>query len=234
MSRLLFQCRHRYSGGFALDAEFEAGDGVTAIFGPSGSGKTTMLSVIAGTLRPQEARVQLDGRTLVDTAGRLWLPPDRRGVGFVFQDLLLFPHMTVRSNLRYGAKRRPERTADFDGIVKTLELGELLNRYPHTLSGGQRQRVALGRALLRGPRLLLMDEPLTALDDALKDRVLTYVERAIHEYAVPTLFVAHEVATVRRLADRVIAIEHGRIIGSGPPEDVLERSLEFRAAGSGT
>src|SRR5206468_3923876 len=127
-------------------------------------------------------------------------PPERRRIGVVFQDHLLFPHMTVEENLRFGLGRPSSRAIDMKRVVEILEIGELLPRQPHTLSGGQQQRVALGRAILRGPELLLMDEPLTALDEGLKDRVLGYLERAVAEWRIPTLFVSHDQADVRRLA----------------------------------
>src|SRR6185503_7433666 len=164
---LIFDCRHRYPAGFELEARFEAGAGVTALFGPSGSGKSTVLSIIAGMRRPDAGTVRLGDRVLFDAARGICLPPEKRGIGFVFQDLLLFPHLTVEANLRFGARRRPTRAIPFERVVEVLELGALLRRHPHTLSGGERQRTALGRAILRGPELLLLDEPLTALDEGL-------------------------------------------------------------------
>jgi len=228
MSRLQFDCRHRYPDGFRLDARFEAGDGVTALFGPSGSGKSTVFALIAGTLRAQAGRVVLTGRPLLDTAAGVCLPPEQRRIGVVFQDHLLFPHLTVRQNLLFGRKRDPARAIDFERVVEVLEVGDLLDRRPDTLSGGQRQRVALGRALLRGPELLLMDEPLTALDVGLKDRVLTYLERAVAEWHIPTLFVSHDQADVRRLADQVIVLEGGQVIEVGPTAAALERVVLTR------
>lgn len=211
MSHLTFHCRHRHSSGFELDVRFEADSGVTALFGPSGSGKTTVLSLIAGIRRPDFGVIRLGDRVLVDTARRVWLPPEARGIGLVFQDHQLFPHLSVRDNLRYGQRRRPMRQIDWQRAVEILELGPLLDRPPHTLSGGQKQRVALGRALLRGPDLLLLDEPLTALDPSLKERIIVYLQRVIAEYHVPTLFVSHDRPDVRRLAPRTIEIAAGRI-----------------------
>lgn len=225
MSRLEFQCSHRYATGFELDVAFEMGDGVTALFGASGSGKSTTLSIIAGLLRPQSGRIVLGDRALLDTKNGTCLPPEQRGVGFVFQDHLLFPHLTVRRNLLYGARRRPLREIDLDRIVQILELGTLLDRPPATLSGGQRQRTALGRAILRGPELLLMDEPLTALDEGLKDRILTYVDRVVNEYRLPTLFVSHDQTDVRRLADSVVVLEAGHVVNAGPTRDTLDDAL---------
>lgn len=212
MNLLHFNCQHHYASGFELNAAFETGSGVTALFGPSGSGKTTVLGLIAGTLRPRRGHVRLGDRVLVDTANRIWLPPERRQVGLVFQDHLLFPHLSVRDNLEYGRKRRPSRPVDFGRVVEILELGELLGRYPATLSGGQKQRTALGRALLRGPELLLLDEPLTALDSELKERILFYLERVLDEYRLPTVYVSHDRADVGRLAERVVVLRGGKVV----------------------
>ena len=228
MARLDFDCRLRYPGGFALEARFEAGDGVTALFGPSGSGKSTVLGLVAGTRRPEAGSVRLSGRALVDSAAGLFLPPERRRIGVVFQDHLLFPHLTVRQNLRFGQGRAHCRAMSLERVAEVLELGGLLERRPATLSGGQRQRVALGRALLRGPELLLMDEPLAAVDEALKERILTYLERAVAEWHLPTLLVSHDQADVRRLADRVVVIESGRVLDAGPTAEALDRAVLTR------
>jgi len=228
MKQLHFDCRHRYPSGSHLEAAFTAGDGITALFGPSGAGKSTILALIAGILRPQAGTIRLAEHVLVDTQAKVVLPPERRRIGVVFQDLLLFPHLSVRQNLTFG--RRPgTRVIDLGRVVEILEIGELLDRWPHTLSGGQRQRVALGRALLRGPELLMMDEPLTALDEGLKNRVLTYLERAVAEWRIPTLFVSHDQADVRRLADQVIVVEAGRVIDAGPTVPTLDRALLTRS-----
>ena len=224
-TRLRFQARHRFAGGFALDATFESGNGITALFGPSGSGKTTILSILAGLLRPDAGCVSLNERVLLDTARHIHLPPERRSIGMIFQDHLLFPHLTVEANLRYGQRRRPTRQVDFDQLVDLLELRALLPRLPHSLSGGERQRTALGRAILRGPELLLMDEPLTGLDAALKDRILSYLARSVARWNIPTLLVSHDQADVRRLADHVIVIEAGRIIAAGPTATTLDRAV---------
>lgn len=225
MSRLTFDCRHQFPDGFQLDARFEVSDGVTGLFGPSGSGKSTILALIAGTLRPHSGWITLSGRHLLNQTAGLCLVPEERRVGVVFQDHLLFPHLTVRQNLTFGQKRRPARRIDFQRVMAVLEIDDLLQRRPNTLSGGQRQRVSLGRALLRGPELLLMDEPLTALDIGLKDRILTYLERAIAEWHIPTLYVSHDQADVRRLADQVVVLEAGSVIDSGPTAQCFNRML---------
>jgi molybdate transport system ATP-binding protein len=226
--RLSFRCRLRYPAGFTLDAAFESGDGVTALFGPSGAGKSTVLNLIAGTLRPESGHVRLGGRTLVDTAARTCLPPERRCVGYVFQDHLLFPHLSVRANLRYGMGHGMARVIDFDRVAGVLELTYLLDRYPAQLSGGQRQRVALGRAILRGPELLLMDEPLGGLDMPLKDRILTYLGRAVAEWRIPTLYVTHDRADIDRLADQVVTLEAGHVRESDEPGSTIHRTARRR------
>ena len=222
MNALTFDARLKYESGFQLDARFTADGGVTALFGPSGAGKTTILSLIAGALRPDEGMVRLGDLTVVDTKAGLCLPPERRCVGMVFQDQLLFPHMTVRKNLLFGNGRVDARAVDFKRVVEMLEVVELLDRFPASLSGGQKQRVALGRALLRGPALLLMDEPLTALDLELKDSILTYLDRAVAQWRVPTLLVCHDRADVRRLASRVVLIAGGQVVGEGPTANLLD------------
>lgn len=223
MNRLSFRCRHRHASGFELDVAFEIEHQVTSLFGPSGSGKTTVLALIAGALRPQSARIELGERTLVDTARHVCLAAERRRVGLVFQDHLLFPHLNVEKNLRYGERRRGAgaRKIDFAQVVEVLELGELLARMPRNLSGGQRQRVALGRSLLASPELLLLDEPLAALDAPLKDRILTYLERVVAQWKLPTLYVSHAASEVERLADWVIVLRQGRVAATGTPGEVL-------------
>ena len=214
MSVLSFRCQHRYATGFDLDVSFEITCRFTSLFGPSGSGKTSILSVIAGLLRPSQAEVRLNGRTLLDTARKVSLTPPRRNVGVVFQDALLFPHLTVRDNLQYGRRHRrhPRRTVDFARVVEVLELGALLPRYPRGLSGGEKQRVALGRALLSGPEMLILDEPLASLDDRLKGHILAYLEAAVAEWDMPALFVTHGQAEVRRAAEWVVVIDKGRVV----------------------
>ncbi len=212
MFKLSVDVRFRHESGFAIDAKFDAGEGVTTLFGPSGSGKSTLLHLIAGMLRPNDGFIRLGDRTLVDTKTGVDVAPEKRRVGIVFQDHLLFPHMTVRKNLRFGMGRHGSRPIALDKVVEILEIGELLDRAPATLSGGQRQRVAVGRALLHGPDLLLLDEPLAALDQALKDRVLDYLKQTFEEWRIPTLFVCHDKQDVGRIADHVVSIETGRIV----------------------
>jgi molybdate transport system ATP-binding protein len=217
VSRLEFACTLRYASGFTLDAAFASDAAVTALLGPSGSGKTSVLSVLAGLRRPQRGRIMLDGTVLFDSQRGIDLPPPRRAIGYVFQELLLFPHLSVRRNLLYGWRRRPAgaRAVDFARVVRVLELDGLLDRMPHTLSGGQKQRTALGRALLCGPRLLLLDEPLAFVDEALRGRILDYVDRVLQEWAIPTLYVTHRAAEAMALGARVVVLEAGRVVGDG-------------------
>ncbi len=228
MSLLSFQCRHQYPGGFQLDVRFELNHPVTSLFGPSGSGKTSVLSTIAGFMRPESGKVRLGDRTVLDAAGRVYLPPERRHLGVVFQDHLLFPHLTVEANLRYGRRhrgrrQRPKRPIELSRVVEVLEIGGLLARYPANLSGGEQQRVALGRALLSGPELLLMDEPLASLDARLKARVLAYLQRVVAEWEIPTLFVSHSQSDVRQVADWVVVLEKGHVVTSATPDVALSR-----------
>ncbi|SFD07512.1 molybdenum ABC transporter ATP-binding protein [Tropicimonas isoalkanivorans] len=214
--------RHHLSD-FTLDAAFEAPDGVTALLGHSGAGKTTVVQAVAGLLRPDEGRVAVGGWVMGDTAAGVWLPPHRRGVGYVFQEGRLFPHMTVRRNLAYGcrAQGRGVEEAEFDRIVHLLGIAGLLDRRPAGLSGGEKQRVAIGRALLSRPRLLLLDEPLAALDEARKQEILPFIEALRDEAGLPILYVSHAVAEVARLATTVVVLERGRVLRSGPTASVL-------------
>ena len=225
-----FHARHRL-GAFQLDAAFQAPTpGVTALFGPSGSGKTTVLAVAAGLLRPDAGRVVLDGAALLDTAAGVWVPPERRRCGVVFQDARLLPHLSVATNLRYGARRAPPRAAHegpgpgFEEVVALLGLGPLLARRPRTLSGGERQRAALGRALLSRPRLLLMDEPLAALDGPRRAEVMPFLERLRDLAGLPILYVTHDLAEVDRLAETLVLLQAGQVVAAGPLEALSART----------
>lgn len=201
-------------GDFILALSAKIGPGLTALSGPSGSGKTSVLKIVAGLIRPQRGIVQLKDTVFVDTTRRHWLPPHKRRCGMVFQEARLFPHLSVRQNLLYGHwfnRARGER-ADLAGIADLLGIAPLLDRAPATLSGGEAQRVALGRALLAKPRLLLMDEPLSALDNARKNDILPYLERVRDTAQVPILYVTHAQAEIDRLASRVLVLEAGRLI----------------------
>jgi molybdate transport system ATP-binding protein len=206
MSVLRFDCRFSYPTGFGLNFAFTAESGVTALVGPSGSGKTTVLNLIAGLLTPQDGVISLRDEILFDTQRRVSLPPEVRGVGYVFQDFQLFPHLTVGQNLRYGQRRARQTGVNLERVVNILELGDLLLRYPHSLSGGQKQRVAVGRALLRSPKLLLLDEPLSALDFNLRASVAEHLVRAIEEFHIPTLLVSHDRESIDWLAHATVSL----------------------------
>jgi len=224
--------RHAFPG-FTLDVAFSAPPGVTALFGRSGSGKTTLVNAVAGLLRPDEGRIAVDGAVLVDSAAGVFRPPHRRGIGYVFQEGRLFPHLTVAQNLSYGrwfARPRVPAT-DVAPVVELLGIGDLLARRPGTLSGGEKQRVAIGRALLCAPRLLLMDEPLAALDAARKAEILPYLERLRDETRIPILYVSHAVDEVARLATTVVSLDAGRVTDVGAPRAVLADPQAVRRMG---
>ena len=223
MPRLSARFRGRF-GSFALDVGFEApARGITALFGPSGCGKTTVLRCVAGLQRPDEGSFILDGEVWQDGTG-LFRPPHRRPIGYVFQEASLFAHLSVRANLLYGHYRTVglgvSEAIGFTEVVGLLGLAPLLERAPLHLSGGERQRVAVGRALLSQPKLLLMDEPLAALDRTSKDEILPYLERLHGVLSVPVLYVSHDIAEVERLADYLVLLEGGRVTSAAPLEDL--------------
>ncbi|KUR75389.1 ATP-binding cassette domain-containing protein [Novosphingobium sp. FSW06-99] len=194
--------------GRRIGTTFATDGGITALCGPSGVGKSSVLAVIAGLLRPDHGHVVVGGQVLFDAARGVSLPPEQRACGMVFQDLRLFPHLSVEANLRYGERRaNPARgVLDFAETVRFLDIAPLLRRRPATLSGGEAQRVAIGRALLSGPRFLLLDEPLAALDGALRDEIMTVIERVRDRFALPMILVSHSAAEVDRLADQVVEL----------------------------
>ena len=212
--------RHAFAG-FALDVAFESPPGLTVLFGRSGSGKTSVINAVAGLLRPDQGRIVAGGVVVLDTALRVDLPAHRRRLGYVFQDARLFPHLTVRQNLIYGRRFAPKGGVPFDEVVDLLGLSALLHRAPAALSGGEKQRVAIGRALLSNPLMLLMDEPLAALDEARKSEILPYIERLRDQAGVPILYVSHALAEVARLATTLVVIDAGRIVRSGPAAELL-------------
>ncbi|MEM8580032.1 MAG: molybdenum ABC transporter ATP-binding protein [Pseudomonadota bacterium] len=229
--------RHGF-GDFALDLGFDAPQGITVLFGRSGSGKTTIINAVAGLLTPDSGRVVLDDQVLTDTKTGLNLPPNKRNLGYIFQEGRLFPHMTVRQNLLYGSALgdRSRTGPGLDQVLELLGIAGLLDRRPTALSGGEKQRVAIGRALLAKPRLLLADEPLAALDEARKSEILPFFERLRDEVSIPVLYVSHSAAEVARLATTVIAIQDGRILRQGPAIEVLSDPMVtpagVRAAGA--
>lgn len=193
-------------GERTIAARFTAGPGLTALFGPSGAGKTSILNMVAGLLKPDRGHIRIGERTLFDSATNL--PPEARRVGYVFQDGRLFPHRRVRANLTYGLDlaRQADRWMGLDEATRFLGIGHLLDRWPHSLSGGEAQRVAIGRALLAGPEILLMDEPLSSLDAARRGDIMTVIERIRDELKLPLLYVSHDRAEVDRLATSVVEI----------------------------
>ena len=216
----------RRQGSFRLDIELTAGPGVTALFGASGSGKTSVVNMVAGLARPDSGRIRVDGRVLYDSEAGIDLAPEKRRLGYVFQEHRLFPHLSVRSNLLFGWNRVPaaERSVDFDAVVEVLGVGHLLDRHPAGLSGGEKQRVAIGRALLASPRILLMDEPLASLDSARKAEVLPFIADLARRFTIPILYVSHAMDEVLRLADTLVLMEEGRAAADGPTEDILSRA----------
>ena len=216
---------HHRLGAFSLDAAFETGGRLTALFGPSGSGKTSLVNLIGGLLRPDKGRIVADGRVLVDTTSGIFVAKHKRRIGYVFQDARLFPHMTVEQNLRYGRFFTPssDRYSDMDGVVDLLGLGHLLERKPGLLSGGEKQRVAIGRALLASPHLILMDEPLASLDDHRKAEIMPYIERLRDETKIPIVYVSHSVAEVARLATEMVVLDEGKVTASGKTSLILQR-----------
>ncbi len=221
--RLRLQLSKRL-GNFRLSADVDLPlHGVTAVFGASGAGQSTRIALIAGRHRPDDGCIVVGGETFFDASRGVDLPVERRGLGYVFQDARLFPHLTVDGNLSFGQRRSRSRpvVVDREAVIELLGLAAFLSRRPHTLSGGERQRVAIGRALLSQPHLLLMDEPLSSLDQARKDEVLPYVERLRDVTRIPILYVSHSVDEVLRLATALIVLERGEVLASGPVSEVV-------------
>ena len=204
-------------GEFSLSASFESEGRVTGLFGASGAGKSSLINMIAGLLRPDRGTIVIDGDVVDDTAAGIHVPTYRRRIGYVFQDARLFPHLNVAQNLDYGRRmnRLAADPAQHTRVVELLDIGALLDRRPGKLSGGERQRVALGRALLSKPRLLLLDEPLGALDEARKLEILPYLVRLRDEANVPMVYVSHDVAELRQLATQIVMLRQGRVTSFG-------------------
>ncbi len=209
-------------GDFLLDLDVTCPRRVTGLFGPSGCGKTTLLDCLSGVTRPDAGRIQLGDSTWFDATERRSVPTRHRRVGYIFQDSLLFGHMTVLANITYG-QRGGSRGPQLDEVVRVLEIGELLDRPPAELSGGEQRRTAIARALLRDPALLLFDEPLTGLDVGLAGRVIVYLKRVLDAFDIPAIYVSHSISDIVYLCEDVIVLDAGRVIAQGPPAAVITR-----------
>ena len=219
-------------GGFTVDVAFSTEDsGITAVFGPSGAGKTSVINMVAGLLAPDEGRISLDNVAIFDSEKGINVAPNKRRLGYIFQDGRLFPHLSVKSNLTYGMNLVPrkDRRLSFDRVIDLLDLEGLLNRRPAKLSGGEKQRVAIGRALLTSPSLLLMDEPLSSLDGQLKTEILPFVSKMQKESMIPALYVSHSIDEILLIAESVIVVRGGQVAFSGKLDSSLieERSELF-------
>jgi len=223
----LHVCLQKKFGAFALDVDFTVQGERVGVFGPSGSGKSTLVSLLAGLQHADAGIIRLDGEPLYDSQGAVDVPPEQRRIGIVFQLPYLFPHMSVRANLLYGYKRSApaNRRIDFDSLVEVLQIGHLLSRGVHNLSGGEKQRVAIGRTVLSNPRLLLMDEPLSALDDSLKFQIIDYLKAASEAFRIPYLFISHSLLEMRIMADRVLTVGAGRIEAQTTAEELARSRM---------
>ena len=215
----------RTRGAFTLQLQARLDAPVTGLFGPSGAGKSTLLGMIAGLVRPDRGRLVVDGHCLFDAAQGIDVPMHQRRIGVVFQDSRLFPHLSVAANLRYGYRllAAPQRRLGFERIVELLEIGHLLHHRPQHLSGGEKQRVALGRALLTSPNLLLLDEPLAALDTRLKHQILPFLGRVRDEVGIPMVYVSHAIDEVLYLTSQLAIIESGRLLAHGPFHQIMHQ-----------
>lgn len=214
-------------GGFTLNANIDCWSSALGIFGPSGSGKSTLIRVIAGLVKPDSGYLELDGDVLFDSENRVWVPPHLRGIGVVFQDARLFPHWSTEKNLRAGMTIETTGLFSFERIVKLLELQPLLKQSVNDLSGGEKQRVALGRALLAHPRLLLMDEPVSGLDAALKDQILPFLARVHRELHLPCIMVSHYLPEILQLTDRLVLVRDGVVFGQNKLEGLVTQREAF-------
>lgn len=211
---------------FSIDAAFSTTSaGITSLFGHSGAGKTSIINMVAGLIPPDEGRVTINDRVLFDSKQSVNIPTEKRRCEYIFQDSRLFPHLTVKSNLTYGMKLVPisDRYVKYDQVVELLGIGHLLARRPFNLSGGEKQRVAIGRALLKSPQFLLMDEPLASLDIARKDELLPFIANLPREFDIPILYVTHSVGEILNLSDRIVLLDSGKVIADGNVQDLMSR-----------
>ena len=216
----------RRQDDFQVDAAFQTRNtGITALFGPSGAGKTSVINMVAGLSRPDKGRILVRDRVLFDSDHGINLPPEKRSIGYIFQDGRLFPHLTVRGNLTYGMKLTPrsQRFIGIDQVVDLLGIEHLLDRRPARLSGGEKQRVGIGRALLTSPRLLLMDEPLASLDLARKSEVIPFIGKLPAAFSIPIIYVTHSVDEVLQLADDIVLMNYGKSVIAGNMPEVIQR-----------
>ena len=216
----------RRQDDFQVDAAFQTRNtGITALFGPSGAGKTSVINMVAGLSRPDKGRILVRDRVLFDSDHGINLPPEKRSIGYIFQDGRLFPHLTVRGNLTYGMKLTPrsQRFIGIDQVVDLLGIEYLLDRRPARLSGGEKQRVGIGRALLTSPRLLLMDEPLASLDLARKSEVIPFIGKLPAAFSIPIIYVTHSVDEVLQLADDIVLMNYGKSVIAGSMPEVIQR-----------
>ena len=220
----------RQQGDFTLSIDEHLTGQITALFGPSGSGKTTILDAIAGLRTPDTGTITVRGRTLFSTAERIDLPPHDRHIGYVPQDVALFPHLSVRRNMLYG--RRARQRLDLPAVVAMLEVAHVVDRAVNELSGGERQRVALARALMSGPELLLLDEPLAAVDLERRRRILPYLEKVRDQLGVPIIYVTHDADDVRQFADAVVVLDAGRVVRAGASDVVASTRQRLRDSAS--
>ena len=209
-------------GDFYLKTKFNADIGITAIFGPSGAGKSTLVNLIAGLMKPNNGYIKIFDELIFDSEQKINIQVNKRGIGFVFQDARLFPHMKVEANLKYSHRfGRRGQLHSFSEIVEVLNLGGILNRLPGNLSGGEKQRVAMGRALLSNPKILILDEPLAGLDEGLKAEVIPYLEFLRDNFNLPILYISHSQSEVARLSDKIVVLEKGRILEQGETLQIL-------------